>query len=413
MKLLPALLAIATLGAPLPGKDDPSWRLWGGPSHDFRSTSTGLADSWPEAGPRRLWSRDLGDGYSAIAVENGVLYTAYRRGDDEVFVALSAADGKTIWEHSYPAPFKNSYAEKVGPGPYAMPQIVGGSVFIAGATGKIYTLDKATGKPLWFHDLYEEFHGTKMVFGYSSHPLPYQGNLIAQLGGEGNSILALRQNDGAVVWRSQTFKNSHSSPILINVDGQDQVVVLTADEVLGLEPHSGELLWRHPHLTSYGLACATPVWRPGNILLISSSYNGGTRVIHLKRSGGRTIPEELWFNGKIYVHFGSIIADGDTIYASSGHSGPVFLMGFNVKTGEILWRNRDFAKAQILWSDGKLIILDEDGNLGLATPTPVGLRVHAKIPLLAQISWTSPTLVGSILYIRDRRTIAAYDLKRR
>ena len=71
------------------------------------------------------WARPLGDGYSGIAVEGGVLYTGYRNATNDVIVALDAATGKTIWEFSHAAPFTNSYAEAVGPGPYAMPQVIG------------------------------------------------------------------------------------------------------------------------------------------------------------------------------------------------------------------------------------------------------------------------------------------------
>src|SRR5215475_11120315 len=70
------------------------WRVWGGKNRDFIVSTAGLADSWPAAGPHKIWSRDLGDGYSAIAEDNGVLYTAYRHDSQEVIIALDAATGK-------------------------------------------------------------------------------------------------------------------------------------------------------------------------------------------------------------------------------------------------------------------------------------------------------------------------------
>ncbi len=56
------------------------WTQWGGPNQDFKAQSTGLADKWGDDGPRRLWERDLGEGYSAILVDGGRLYTMYRPG---------------------------------------------------------------------------------------------------------------------------------------------------------------------------------------------------------------------------------------------------------------------------------------------------------------------------------------------
>jgi hypothetical protein len=74
--------------------------LWGGPHRDFHiETSKPLADSWPADGPPRLWKRQLGEGYSAIAVADQTVFTMYRReaafwqaftADQEVVIALSA-----------------------------------------------------------------------------------------------------------------------------------------------------------------------------------------------------------------------------------------------------------------------------------------------------------------------------------
>src|SRR5262245_62033035 len=128
------------------------WRTWGGPRRDFTVPTTNLANSWPEGGPLRLWSRGLGDGYSAIAEENGIRYTAYRRENDDVVTALEAGSGKTIWETPYAAPFKNAYSEEVGPGPYAMPQVVGDRVVMASGHGQVLSLDKRSGRIAWSHN---------------------------------------------------------------------------------------------------------------------------------------------------------------------------------------------------------------------------------------------------------------------
>ncbi len=397
------------------------WREWGGPYRDFKPPSSGLADKWPQEGPPKIWSRALGDGYSAIAEENGVLYTMYRvaarmwevwKDDQDMVIAMDAKTGKTLWEYGYEAPFRNSYSERVGPGPYAMPQVIGDRLFTASGTGKFHALDKKTGRVLWSHDLYQEFNGTRLQYGYSCHALPYKNTVIMLVGGSGSAIVAFNQHDGRIAWKKQSFTNAHSSPVLINVDGQDQVVALTANQVLAVDPNNGELLWTHPHRTQYGLAVATPVWGEGNLLFVSSSYSGGSRVLQLSRSVDRTIVKELWHTPKVYIHFGTILRIGDTVYGSSGHDGPAFVTAVDVRSGRILWQTRDFAKAHFVAADGKLIVLDEDGNLGLAKGSPEGFQVISKVPLLTQLSWTPPTLVGTILYVRDRSVIIALDLAR-
>jgi len=145
-------------------------------------------------------------------------------------------------------------------------------------------------------------------------------------------------------------------------------------------------------------------------LLISSAYGGGTRALQLSRDGDRTRVTEVWHNGRIQTHFGSIIRVGGHVYTSSGHQGPGFLTCYEAKTGNILWQTRDFAKAQLLLADGKLIVLDEDGALGLVAASPQGAQVLAKASVLQSKSWTPPTLVGTKLFLRDRATIQALDL---
>jgi outer membrane protein assembly factor BamB len=389
------------------------WLLWGGRGRDFVAPDTELPSSWPAGGPRKLWSRDLGDGYSGVAVEGTTLYTAYRRGSQDVVIALDARTGKTLWEYAYEAAFKNAYSEAVGPGPYAMPQVVGDRLVTASGIGQIYSLDKNTGRPVWSHDLYKEFNGYRLEFGYSCHALPYKNSLILLAGGPDAAALALRQSDGAVIWKSLMFENAHSSPVLIDVDGQPQVVALLASEVIGFSPDTGALLWRHNHPTGNGLAISTPVWAPGNLLFISSAYNGGSRVLELRQSEGKTTVKELWHNQKLQSHFSTVIRHGDYLYFTSGYNGPAFMTCVNIRSGQVAWQERGFAKGQLVKSGEKLILIDEDGTLALIEAASAGLQVIARVSLLQRVSWTPPTLSGSKLYLRDRKSLMALDLAAR
>src|SRR5713226_7185089 len=122
-----AAFTVSTAGQTTRPAPAESWRVWGGPQRDFITTATGIfppGEKWIATPPKRLWARALGDGYSPIAEESGVLYTGYRRGSNDVMTALDARDGKTLWEYEYSATFRNAYHEGVGPGPYAMPQVI-------------------------------------------------------------------------------------------------------------------------------------------------------------------------------------------------------------------------------------------------------------------------------------------------
>ena len=199
--------------------------------------------------------------------------------------------------------------------------------------------------------------------------------------------------------------------MLIDVDGQPQLVLFAGDRVADLDPANGRTLWSHPHRTDYGLNISTPVWSAADhLLFVSSAYGTGSRVIELTQSAGRTRATEKWFSNRMRVHIGTVMRLGDYVIGSSGDFGPAFLTAVDIKTGKIAWQDRSFSRAQLLYADGKLIVLDEDGTLGLATVTPQGLKVLSRAQVLENLSWTPPTLAGTTLYVRDRKTIAAFTV---
>ena len=405
---LASLLLLA--GTIVDARSQSDWLQWGGPRRDFTTNSKGLAATWPATGPRQLWSRPLGAGHSAILASGNNLYTMYSEGDQEIVIGLDARNGKTIWEHKYDSPQAGMNYEH-GVGPHSTPLLVGDMLYTVGATGKLFALDKKTGKVAWFHDLWKEYGGRKMDRGYSCSPIAYKNTIILTLGGgPGQTLIAFNQKDGSVAWKNQTLDMSPASPTLINVDGQDQLVMFLGKVVAGLDPNNGNLLWSHPHVTEWGLNISNPVWGPDNLLFISSAYSGGSRVLKLTQKDGKTTAEELWFHRRMRLHHGTAIRIGDYVYGSSGDFGPAFFAAVNVKTGEIAYQDRTFPKSNFVLADGKLIILDEDGNLALATATPTELKVISKVSVLKNLAWTVPTLVGTKLYLRDRRTIMALDL---
>ena len=173
---------------------------------------------------------------------------------------------------------------------------------------------------------------------------------------------------------------------------------------------NGDMLWSIPFETQFGANITTPVWCGDNVLFCSAAYGSGSRGIRLVRKDGKTTPEELWHSRKYRIHFGTAVHVGDYIFGSSGDMGPAFIFAVNAKTGKHAWRDRDYLKANLVYGDGKLIFLDEDGNLMLAEPDADGLNVRSKVKLLKRNAWTVPTLAGDRLYVRDRKGIMALDL---
>ena len=424
IRLVFFVVLMAAAGTSAQSGSSHAWRQWGGPTRNFISLSTGLAEKWPDTGPRVIWSRPLGNGHSAITVDDGRLFTMYRVGNarakqgpwdqEEIVVALDAQTGKTLWEHKYPSRREDF---SFGAGPHSTPLVVGDRVFTIGTNQQMFAFDKRAGKVLWSHDFIKEFNSPELLLrpnvkvGYGCSPIAFRDTVICSVGGPGQSVMAFRQSDGAVVWKSGDFLTASAAPILIELGGRPQLVFLAGGTVTGLDPINGRVLWSHPHDPGNDLNCTTPIWGPDNILFVSSAYKAGSRALQLRLDEKmQTHAEELWFTNRVRFMFLSAIRVGDYVYGTTGDFGPAFLTALNIKSGQAAWQHRGFGRASLLYADGKVIIMDEDGDLALAKLSAEGATILAQAKIFDTTTWTAPTLIGTTLYARDREKIVALDL---
>ena len=429
LRVSPVSVAVALLGtlATLAGAQssppDGAWPQWGGPHRDFTVDAPPLAESWTETGPPQLWSRPLGVGHSTILAEDGLLFTIYRGGDaksrsgpwalEETVIALDAATGETRWEFSYPSPIEDFGR---GAGPHSTPLLVGERLFAIGTNRRLHALDKRSGELLWSVDLVADLGAPPLQVrpivksGYASSPIAYRDLILCFAGGPGQSVVALRQSDGSVAWRSGHFLISGASPLMIDVDGEQQVVFFGGSLAAGLDPSNGDVLWAWAHDAGNDFNLSMPLWGEDQILFLSSAYRAGSRALRLRREGANTEVEELWFDNRIKFQFLNAVRVGDVVYGTHGESGTAFLTAVDVESGEILWRQRGFGQSTLLAADGKLIVLTEDGELALVRPSKEGAEELARSDVFDTTSWSAPTLVGTTLYARDREKVLALDL---
>jgi outer membrane protein assembly factor BamB len=393
-------LAIGIAGViALPSAAFAQWTQWGGPTHDFKG------------GPRKLWSRELGEGYSAILADEGLLYTMYHKGDRDFVIALKAEDGKTKWEYDYEnIPVKGQVLD-FGKGPNATPILIGKSLYTISFTGKMFQINRATGQSGWMKDLVGEYGAKVQEFGYSAAPIQYGKNIIVLIGGKETGVISLNAGSGKVEWKSPPFDISYATPIQITVDGEDQIVFMTSTEVVGISAKDGTFRWKREHANQYKNNCFMPLWDAGRkLLFVSSHTDGGTRVLKLGKDQDTWKADEVWYDKKTKIFHSTGVLVGDTVYGSLGDQPPNFLAAINILTGDVKWKERGFPKGNVIHADGKLIVLDEDGQLALVKVSPDKCEIISKMQLLEKVAWTVPTLVKGTLYIRDMKKIMALDV---
>lgn len=394
------LLAARAFGLVLlTGHATAQWPQWGGPERDFRSPATGLADAWPESGPKRLWERELGPGYSSIVSDDGRLFTLALSAEHETVVALDAKTGASLWEYRLRAVSGNEP-------PNSTPVLAGDKLYALGFSGLLCALDKESGKLAWSHDLLTEYGAKQPMYGFAASPLAYRDALIVPVGGKGFGVAAFALADGKLLWHAHDFDEIYASPLLIEVEGEAQVAVLTAERIAGLDPANGALLWSEPIENAGGQNIATPVWSADRLYVTSGTR--GSVALKLARKDGKTQVEHAWKNDKQIAQT-TVVQVGDYLYGSTGHD-KLFVTAVHAATGAVAWQHEGFSVANLVAADGKLVLLDYDGVLALCTASSAGLKVHSKAKVLEPQAFTPPTLAGQTLYLRDLKSLLALDL---
>jgi hypothetical protein len=131
------------------------WPQYYGPSRNSTSTEKGLLRTWPNDGPKVLWTAPLGIGFGGPAVSAGMVYLLDR--DDNVGDTLRVYDlsnGKELWNFAYAGPGKVEF-----PGSRSTPTVDGDRVYTVGMVGDLYCFSTTTQKPVWHKNIWTDFGG--------------------------------------------------------------------------------------------------------------------------------------------------------------------------------------------------------------------------------------------------------------
>ena len=169
MWAVPCLLLFATTSAVaadgLIAASEPDWPQWRGVRRDGISAETGLLQSWPAAGPKRLWKIDgLGTGWSSPIIVGGHIYITGDVADDLVISAYDLT-GKLIWTAKNGQAWKGSY-----PGARTCCCYSAGRLYHLNAHGRLVCLAAETGDEIWSSDICARFEAKNITSGAERVP---------------------------------------------------------------------------------------------------------------------------------------------------------------------------------------------------------------------------------------------------
>jgi len=366
------------------------WPQWRGPNRDGISAETGLAASWPPNGPPLVWKiKGLGDGYSSLAISKGRIYTQGQRDRKEWVIALEVKTGNKVWEVATGSPFSNDR----GDGPRGTPTVDGDRLYAITGAGTLVCLDAATGKSLWSQDFVRDYGGQVPHWGYSESPLIDGNRLIVMPGGRGASIVSLDKTTGKVQWKAGSDSAGYSSAIVADVGGVRQVIALSGENALGVQENTGEVLWHYGRIYHDGA------------VFVSTAY--GTGCALLKVSGKNMT--EAYFNRDMMNHYSSSVLVGNTLYGYNNN----ILTAMDFGDGKVLWKDRSVGKGSVIFAQGNLYALGEDGVMGLVRADPSGYKEISRFNFNkgSLPTWSPPVISDAKLYLRDQDNLYCHDIK--
>src|SRR6185436_10738173 len=74
------------------------WPQWRGPNRDGISKETEFQTTWPASGPKKLWEKEVGIGYSSMSASKGQLYTMGNVAETDNVYCFDAETGKVLWK---------------------------------------------------------------------------------------------------------------------------------------------------------------------------------------------------------------------------------------------------------------------------------------------------------------------------
>lgn len=400
------------------------WPQFQGPDRNGISPETGLARTWPEAGPKVLWSFPLNEGFAGPAIAGGEVFILDRVGDQQdVLHCLSLTTGEELWKFAYDAPGTVGHG-----GSRTAPTVTDKYVFTVGMMGHFYCFDRATHQPIWSKSLADEFpQDGKPRWGYSQSPSVYKDLVIVAPQSKQGFVVAFRQATGEVVWKTEGLGLvGYSTPVVTTLCGVDQAVMVGASNKEGTEPawtagfslEDGKTLWKYDGWRCW-IPIPYPVTLPDNRLFMSGGYNAGSAMIQISLDGEAWKVTEVFKTPACASQIHQALFYQDHLYVNSNSNERTDGMMCLTLDGKVLWNTAaiegapQFERGNLLLADGVIISLDgKTGILHMVEPSPEGFKPLASAKMFeGKEMWSPMALSDGKLLLRNQVEMKCIDLR--
>jgi outer membrane protein assembly factor BamB len=380
------------------------WAGLRGSERNGEVPGTHISADWSKAPPKQIWRVDIGPAWSSMAVVGDRLFTQEQRDEKhEAIDCFDATTGKPVWVHEDEA---RHYESQGGAGPRATPMFADGRIYTLGATGILNCLDAATDNVKWSHDIATDSGARKPMWGFSSSPLVVGDCVVVYAGGGDKGLLAYRAKSGEKAWAAPTGTQGYSSPQLVTIDGEPQIVMFDDRGLVAVDPAAGAVRWR--------LEEPAQGWRTiqprlvGGAQILFGSEDLGLVLADIKHDGPNWTATKKWSSSRMHPAYNDFVLLDDSAY---GFDEAVFCC-VDAKTGERRWKAGRYGHGQcvLLPEDRKIVVLAENGEAILIAADPQKLNEIGRFQAVEGKTWNHPVIAHGRLFVRNDHEMACYDI---
>lgn len=297
----------------------------------------------------------------------------------------------------------------------------GNLLFTYFKSGELAALD-LSGKILWATNLQERFAKDTLYWDIGTSPILIEKAVVVAVMHSGESYLAaFEKTTGELLWKvSRNYKtpvegdHSYATPIVIQRDGQEQILVWGAEHLTIHSPADGRMLFEcggfNPDKKGNWVQVASAIVS-GDMAVVP--YGRGAKIagIKLTGSGDVTATNRIWTRDAL----------GSFVPSPAAHQGKVYVVRdegevvcLDIKTGETVWtdrfpKNRNKYYASPLIAGGKLYAPREDGVVFVADIRD-GFKLLSENDMGERII-ASPVAVQGNLLIRGEENLTSLRVK--
>ncbi|MGD0756856.1 MAG: PQQ-binding-like beta-propeller repeat protein [Bacteroidales bacterium] len=388
---------------------------WRGPDRDGIYNESNLLKTWPQEGPKKLWSiGNIGNGFVSPVFTDENFYITGEIDSMEVLFSFNLK-GEKQWQTTLGKEWMRSY-----PGSRSAPTVVDDLLYVGTGLGNLFCVDRANGKIVWSKDLVADFNGVLPLHGHSESALIQGEKIFWTAGGKDNNVVALNRFNGRLIWSNKGFgeRSAYNSPKLIELPARKILVTFSAYHLMGLDIATGNLLWsqlqdNYPpekRLPGYGDTHSnTVLYDKGSIYYVAGDGNCGVK---LKLSDDGTKITEVWRNRSFDSFMGGIVKIGDWLYGC-GTVTPD-LRSINASTGQLTDSLRAGSGA-VIAADDMLYYYSQKGEMMLLSCKEGKIKKVSSFRIKegTQQHFSHPVIHKGVLYQRHGDVLIAFDIHKK